>query len=47
MSKKKISGYTILLDQKLGKGAYGVVIELLFRSLRDKNNRIKALSPSK
>lgn len=31
MSQKKISGYTIFLEQLLGKGSYGAVFIFLFR----------------
>lgn len=47
MSKKKISGYTIFLDQKLGKGAYGIVSIRLFRSTRGRKIQIKELLLSK
>jgi len=36
MSIKKINGYKIKMDALLGHGAYGSVIILLFRSIRDR-----------
>ena len=34
MTQKKISGYTIYMDKLLGKGAYGAVHIVLYRSTK-------------
>jgi hypothetical protein len=35
MTQKKISGYTIFLEKLLGKGSYGSVLNLIFRSTKE------------
>ena len=48
MSIKKIKGYKIFMDQKLGKGAYGSVFNsFISRSIRGKPKKPEHRLPSK
>lgn len=46
MVQKKINGYTIFMDQLLGKGSYDSVISLpiqVYKALRDHSNQYVAI----